>query len=199
MAQGLAGRGAVAARHRRAPDPRRRAGPGRGRQPGLPRRGRDALLQRQREARRAGRVPRVPRARQLGSQPRRGIRTRRTWPCSSSRRSASATRPRSGRCRSTCRSSSSSSRRGAARPRSSSSRGSPSRATTCACPRRRRSGPSVRPRSRRATGTNGTPRPTVGDKPEGGAQKAPDAEVGDPWKLPKRDAAPVGANGATAN
>jgi hypothetical protein len=43
----------------------------------------------------------------------------------------------------------------------------------------------------------GGARPPVADKPEPTAedQKAPD-EVSDPWKLPKRDAAPVAANGA---
>jgi len=43
----------------------------------------------------------------------------------------------------------------------------------------------------------GGTRPPVADKPAPTAedQKAPD-EVSDPWKLPKRDAAPVAANGA---
>jgi hypothetical protein len=50
----------------------------------------------------------------------------------------------------------------------------------------------------RSDATNGAPRPAVGDKPDN-APKAPEAEVGDPWKLPKRDAAPAGANGAQTN
>ena len=50
----------------------------------------------------------------------------------------------------------------------------------------------------RPEATDGASRPPVGDKPEG-APKAPETEVGDPWKLPKRDAAPVGANGAQSN
>jgi hypothetical protein len=46
--------------------------------------------------------------------------------------------------------------------------------------------------------STGSPRPTVSDKPEAGSQgpKAAD-EISDPWKLPKRDGAPVAANGAT--
>jgi hypothetical protein len=43
---------------------------------------------------------------------------------------------------------------------------------------------------------NGTPRPAVAEKPEASGQKTPDTEIGDPWKLPKRDATPVGPNGA---
>jgi hypothetical protein len=48
----------------------------------------------------------------------------------------------------------------------------------------------------RTDGASAAPRPAVTEKPESSGQKAPDTEIGDPWKLPKRDAAPVGANGA---
>ena len=44
----------------------------------------------------------------------------------------------------------------------------------------------------------GGPRPTVSDKPEpSGEDQKPADDVSDPWKLPKRDGAPAGANGAT--
>jgi hypothetical protein len=46
--------------------------------------------------------------------------------------------------------------------------------------------------------STGAARPLVADKPEPGGQDQKTAEeVSDPWKLPKRDAAPAGVNGAT--